>query len=44
LFDVYERGFGDARLDERVHMDDKDIAQWTSAIEKEEEARKAQGL
>jgi Nucleotidyl transferase of unknown function (DUF2204) len=44
LFDIYERGFGDARLDERVHMDDKDIAQWTSAIEKEEEARKAQGL
>jgi hypothetical protein len=44
LFDIDERGFLDARLDERVHMDDKDVAHWTTAIEKEEEARKARGL
>jgi Nucleotidyl transferase of unknown function (DUF2204) len=44
LFDIHERGFRDARLDERVHMAGKDIAHWTSAIEKEEEARKARGL
>jgi hypothetical protein len=44
LFDIRERGFLDARLDERVHMDNKDIAHWTTAIEKEEEARKARGL
>jgi hypothetical protein len=41
LFDIQERGFWDARREERVHMDDKDIAHWTSAIAREEKARKA---
>jgi hypothetical protein len=44
LLDIRERGFRDARLEERVHMDDKDIAHWTRAIVKEEEARRARGL
>jgi predicted nucleotidyltransferase len=44
LFDIHERGFLDARLDDRVHMDAKDIGHWTTAIEKEEEARRARGL
>jgi Nucleotidyl transferase of unknown function (DUF2204) len=44
LVDIQERGFRDARLDERVHMDDKDIAHWTRAIAKEEEARRAHRL
>ncbi len=36
LVDVQERGFRDARLETRVHMDAKDIADWTQAISKEE--------
>src|SRR6266545_1780590 len=39
LVDIRERGFRDARLEQRVHMDDKDIAHWTKAIAKEEKAR-----
>jgi hypothetical protein len=41
--DVEEWGFRDARLDERVHMDEQDITRWTRAIAKEE-ARPAEGL
>lgn len=44
LVDVEEWGFGDARLEKRVHMDHKDIARWTKAITKEEEARRAERL
>ncbi|PWT79504.1 MAG: hypothetical protein C5B58_13425 [Acidobacteria bacterium] len=44
LFDIQERGFWDARLHERVHMDDEDIARWTSAIAKEEKARQTQSM
>jgi Nucleotidyl transferase of unknown function (DUF2204) len=44
LVDVEEWGFRDARLDERVHMDEEDIGRWTRAIAKEEEARRAEGL
>jgi len=36
LVDVREWGFRDARLEERVQMNKKDIAHWTDAIEKEE--------
>jgi hypothetical protein len=36
LVDVQEWGFRDARLEERVQMNEKDIADWTHAIEKEE--------
>ena len=36
LVDVREWGFRDARLEERVQMNEKDIADWTDAIEKEE--------
>jgi hypothetical protein len=36
LVDVQEWGYRDARLEERVQMDEKDIADWTDAIEKEE--------
>ncbi len=36
FFDVQEWGFRDARLEERVQMTEKDIADWTDAIEKEE--------
>ena len=36
LVDVQEWGFRDARLEERVQMNKKDIANWTDAIEKEE--------
>jgi predicted nucleotidyltransferase len=39
LLDVRERGFRDARLQARVHMNAKDIARWTKAIAKEENAR-----
>jgi predicted nucleotidyltransferase len=39
LLDVRERGFRDARLQQRVHMNAKDIAHWTRAIAKEENAR-----
>jgi hypothetical protein len=38
LIDVQKRGFHDARLEKRVHMDSKDIVQWTKAIPKEEKA------
>jgi hypothetical protein len=38
LVDVQKWGFHDARLEERVHMDSQDIAQWTKAIPKEEKA------
>src|SRR6266699_5659563 len=44
LLDVQERGFRDARLEDRVHMDDKDIAHWTRAIAKEEKARRTEWL
>jgi len=36
LVDVQQWGYRDARLEERVQMNEKDIAQWTDAIEKEE--------
>jgi Nucleotidyl transferase of unknown function (DUF2204) len=36
LVDVQEWGFRDARLQERVQMSEKDIADWTDAIEKEQ--------
>jgi hypothetical protein len=36
LLDIQERGFLDARLQRRVHMNAKDIAHWTRAIAKEE--------
>ncbi|HZR05742.1 MAG TPA: nucleotidyltransferase [Candidatus Udaeobacter sp.] len=39
LLDIQERGFRDARLQQRVHMNAKDISQWTKAIAKEENAR-----
>ncbi len=39
LVDVEEWGFLDARLEQRVHMDAKDIALWTTAIPKEEKQR-----
>ncbi|PYK10476.1 MAG: hypothetical protein DME65_09845 [Verrucomicrobia bacterium] len=38
LPDVQERGFRDARLQQRVHMNAKDIAHWTRAIPKEEKS------
>jgi len=44
LLDIQERGFRDARLQARVHMNAKDIAHWTKAITKEEDARRAEGL
>jgi Nucleotidyl transferase of unknown function (DUF2204) len=44
LLDIRERGFRDARLQARVHMNAKDIAHWTRAIAKEEKARRAAGL
>ena len=36
LVDVQEWGLRDARLEGRVQMDEKDIADWTEAIEKEQ--------
>jgi Nucleotidyl transferase of unknown function (DUF2204) len=36
LVDVQEWGFRDARLEERVQMNQKDIADWTDAIQKEQ--------
>jgi hypothetical protein len=36
LVDVQDWGFRDARLEERVQMNEKDIADWTEAMEKEE--------
>jgi predicted nucleotidyltransferase len=44
LVDVEKWGFEDARLEERVQMSSRDIAQWTKAITKEEEARRKQPL
>jgi hypothetical protein len=44
LLDIQERGFRDARLQARVHMNAKDITHWTKAITKEEDARRAEGL
>ena len=38
LVDVRKWGFHDARLEKRVHMGSEDIAQWTKAIPKEEQA------
>src|SRR5216110_898741 len=39
LMDIQERGFRDARLQQRVHMNAKDIAHWTRAIAREEKAQ-----
>jgi hypothetical protein len=39
LLDIRKRGFRDARLQQRVHMNTKDISHWTKAIAKEEKAR-----
>src|SRR6266480_298283 len=38
LMDIHERGFRDARLQQRVHMNAKDIAHWTRAIAREGKA------
>ncbi len=38
LADVQKRGFRDARLEQRAHMDAGDIAHWTRAIAKENKA------
>jgi hypothetical protein len=40
LLDIRERGFRDARLQQRVHMNAKDIANWTRAIAQEESAQR----
>jgi Nucleotidyl transferase of unknown function (DUF2204) len=42
LLDVQKRGFRDARLQARVRMNAKDIAHWTRAIAKEEDAGRTQ--
>ena len=39
LMDIQDRGFRDARLQQRVHMNAKDIAHWTRAIAREEKAQ-----
>jgi hypothetical protein len=39
LLDIRKRGFRDARLERRVHMDSEDIAHWTKAIARGEKAR-----
>lgn len=44
LLDIQERGFRDARLQQRVHMGARDIAHWTKAIAKEEKARQIRSL
>src|SRR6266581_5799056 len=44
LVDIQEWGFRDARLEERVHMNTKDIAHWTKAIAKAAQARQARGV
>ena len=36
LVDVQEWGFDDARLEDRVQMNEKDIADWTNAIQKQQ--------
>jgi len=41
LVDVQRWGFHDARLEKRVQMGSQDIAHWTKAIPKEEQARQA---
>jgi hypothetical protein len=41
LVDVQRWGFHDARLEKRVHMGSQEIAHWTKAIPKEEQARQA---
>ncbi len=43
LWDVEERGFRDARLEKRAHMNEGDIAHWTKAIAKEDKAKEAPG-
>jgi hypothetical protein len=40
LVDIQERGFRDAQLEQRVHMDPEDIAHWTRAIAKEAKERR----
>src|SRR6266487_5913134 len=44
LVDIQEWGFRDARLEERVQMNTKNLAHWTKAIVKEESARRTRGL
>jgi hypothetical protein len=44
LVDIDEWGFRDARLEERVHMNTKDIAHWTKAIAKAEQAQHGRGV
>jgi hypothetical protein len=39
LVDIRKRGFRDARLERRVHMNSEDIAHWTQAIAKEKKTR-----
>ena len=39
LWDVEERGFRDARLEKRAHMNEGDIAHWTKAIAKGNKAK-----
>jgi predicted nucleotidyltransferase len=39
LLDIQKRGFRDARLEQRVHMDSEDIAHWTKAIPSEKKGR-----
>jgi len=43
LWDVEERGFRDARLEKRAHMNEGDIARWTKAIAKETRRKKRAG-
>src|SRR5207247_1103319 len=43
LWDVEERGFRDARLEKRAHMNEGDIAHWTKAIAKETRRKKRAG-
>src|SRR5947207_9559595 len=44
LADVQKRGFRDARLEQRAHMDAADIAHWTNAIAKENKAEKTRSV
>ena len=39
LVDVQQWGFEDARLEDRVHMDSDDIAEWTKAAPKDEQTQ-----
>ena len=43
LWDVEGRGFRDARLEKRAHMNEGDIARWTKAIAKETRRKKRAG-